>query len=91
MKHCIAAVYTNYKTSMVGDPDMELAEGFTAGPRGERLDLKFERVYIFAERNSRCDLLSHTCSNVVMVSVGYIFFVRERLCIAIKAMYLPRI
>lgn len=44
MKHCIAAVYTNYKTTVVHAPDMELAEGFTAGPRGGQVELKFKRV-----------------------------------------------
>lgn len=44
MKNCIAAVYTNYATEVVGDLDMELAEGFTAGPRGGRLDVKFKKV-----------------------------------------------
>lgn len=44
MKHCIAGVYTNYKTTIVGNPDMVLAEGFTAGPRGAKLNLIFEHV-----------------------------------------------
>ncbi|KAF5003748.1 hypothetical protein FDECE_9719 [Fusarium decemcellulare] len=44
MKHCIAGVYTNYKSSIVSAPDMELAEGFTAGPRGGKLELNFQPV-----------------------------------------------
>ncbi|KAL2688997.1 hypothetical protein Neosp_003047 [[Neocosmospora] mangrovei] len=44
MKHCIAGVYTNYKTTIVSAPDMELAEGFTAGPRGGKLELSFQPV-----------------------------------------------
>lgn len=44
MKHCIAGVYTNYKTTVVGEHDMVLAEGFTAGPRGGKLDVRFEHL-----------------------------------------------
>lgn len=44
MKYCIASVYANYKTSIVSAPDMELAEGFTAGPKGGRLELSFQHV-----------------------------------------------
>lgn len=41
MKHCIAAVYTNYTTTLIETPDMELEEGYTAGPRIKKLVLKF--------------------------------------------------
>ena len=44
MKYCIAGVYTNYKTTIVNAPDMQLAEGFTAGPQGAKLELSFEAV-----------------------------------------------
>lgn len=44
MKYCIAGVYANYTTSIVSAPNMELAEGFTAGPKGGRLELKFQHV-----------------------------------------------
>ncbi|VUC33950.1 unnamed protein product [Clonostachys rosea] len=44
MKHCIAGVYSNYKTFVVHAPDMELAEGFTAGPQGGKLELRFQHV-----------------------------------------------
>lgn len=44
MKHCIAGIYTNYKSTVVYAPDMEQAEGFAGGPRGRKLELRFERI-----------------------------------------------
>ncbi|KAL2004676.1 hypothetical protein VTN00DRAFT_3204 [Thermoascus crustaceus] len=44
MKHCIASVYTNYASTLIEAPDMELAEGFTAGPRTKKMVLKFQHI-----------------------------------------------
>ena len=44
MKHAIAGIYTNYTTSVHEHGDMELMDGFTAGPRGNRLHLKFYHI-----------------------------------------------
>ncbi|EFX06222.1 cytochrome p450 monooxygenase [Grosmannia clavigera kw1407] len=44
MKFGIASVYTNYCTVIVNSPDMTLSEGFTAGPRGGKLDLQFQQA-----------------------------------------------
>ena len=44
MKLVTAAIYTNYKTSIVDDAGIEQIEGFIAGPKSGRLVLDFERV-----------------------------------------------
>lgn len=43
MKLLLAAIYTNYTTSVVDDRGIEQMDSYTAGPRGNRLILKFER------------------------------------------------
>lgn len=44
MKHNIAAAYTNYTTTIYEHGSMDLAEGFTAGPEGNRLSIVFHHV-----------------------------------------------
>jgi hypothetical protein len=44
MKHNLAATYTNFTTSIYDHGEMELADGFTAGPKGNRLQIKFHRA-----------------------------------------------
>lgn len=44
MKLLIAAIYTNYTTGVVDDAGMEQEDTYTAGPVGNKLILRFERV-----------------------------------------------
>ncbi|MCJ1379685.1 hypothetical protein MMC17_002787 [Xylographa soralifera] len=44
MKFLLAAIYTNYTTSVVDDERMEQEDAYTAGPVGNKLVLKFARV-----------------------------------------------
>lgn len=40
----VAAIYTNFRTSVVSHDDMEEIDAYTVKPRGEKLILKFEPV-----------------------------------------------
>ncbi|KAE8163456.1 cytochrome P450 [Aspergillus tamarii] len=42
IKLVTAAIYTNYKTSIVNDDDIEAIDAYTVKPRGDKLVLKFE-------------------------------------------------
>ena len=44
MKVLLAAIYTNYTTSVVDDKGIEQEDAYTAGPVGNKLVLKFARV-----------------------------------------------
>ena len=46
MKLIVAAVYSNFRTRMIVDDGgrIEQVDAYTAGPRGNRLVLAFERV-----------------------------------------------
>ncbi|KAG9767955.1 cytochrome P450, partial [Aureobasidium melanogenum] len=44
MKMAIAATYTNFTSHIVEHGDMTLVDGFTAGPKGNRLNLRFEHI-----------------------------------------------
>ena len=44
MKLIIAAIYTNFSTHVVDDEGIEQEDAYTAGPRGNKLMLRFERV-----------------------------------------------
>lgn len=44
MKLVIAAIYSNFTTSIVDAEGIEQDEGFTAGPKGNRLMLEFHRL-----------------------------------------------
>ncbi|KAH8672692.1 cytochrome P450 [Tricladium varicosporioides] len=44
MKHAIAGIYTNFLSSIVNSEGIEQAEGFTAGPRGNKLVLRYQHV-----------------------------------------------
>ncbi|XP_044717037.1 cytochrome p450 domain-containing protein [Hirsutella rhossiliensis] len=41
MKHIVAMIYSNFKTSVVNDDGMEQIDGYSARPAGEQLFLKF--------------------------------------------------
>lgn len=42
IKLVVAAIYTNYKTSIVNDDNIEAIDAYTVKPRGEKLVLRFE-------------------------------------------------
>ncbi|KAK1149313.1 hypothetical protein N8T08_006535 [Aspergillus melleus] len=42
IKYVVAAIYTNYKTSIVDDGNIEAIDAYTVKPRGEKLVLNFE-------------------------------------------------
>jgi hypothetical protein len=44
MKNVIAAIYTNFTTEIVDAEGIEQAEGFTAGPTGDKLVLGFKHL-----------------------------------------------
>ena len=44
MKLVIAAIYTNYTTHIVDDTGIEQIDAYVAGPRANKLILRFERV-----------------------------------------------
>ncbi|KAL8777931.1 MAG: hypothetical protein Q9213_007644 [Squamulea squamosa] len=44
LKYVMAAVYTNFTTSIVDDTGIEQADAYTAGPIGNQLTLKFARA-----------------------------------------------
>ena len=44
LKLVTAAIYTNYETSIVNDEGIEQEDAFLAGPKGEKLVLKFRAI-----------------------------------------------
>jgi unspecific monooxygenase len=44
MKLAVAAIYTNFKTTIVDDDGIEAIDAYTVKPEGEKLILRFERV-----------------------------------------------
>lgn len=44
MKLIIAAIYTNFTTHIVDDAGIEQEDAYTAGPRENKLMLRFEHV-----------------------------------------------
>lgn len=44
IKLILASIYTNYTTHVVDDEGIEQADGFTTGPKGNKLILRLERV-----------------------------------------------
>ena len=44
VKLVIAAVYSNFRTHIVNDDGIEQTDGYTCGPTGNRLVLRFEKV-----------------------------------------------
>ena len=44
MKLIVAAIYTNFTTHIIDDEGIEQVDAYTAGPRGNKLILSFERV-----------------------------------------------
>lgn len=41
MKYFFASIYSNYATSIHDHGDMDASDGYLAGPKGHRLELKF--------------------------------------------------
>lgn len=39
-----AAVYSNFRTTIVNDDDIEAIDAYTVHPRGEKLILKFQKI-----------------------------------------------
>ena len=44
MKFILAAVYTNFSTTIVDDDGIEQMDGFIAGPESDKLVLAFHQV-----------------------------------------------
>ncbi|KAJ5084718.1 Cytochrome P450 [Penicillium alfredii] len=44
MKLAVAAIYTNFRTTIVDDENVEATDAYTVKPRGDKLILKFELV-----------------------------------------------
>ena len=44
MKLIITAIYTNFSTHIVDDTGIEQEDAYTAGPKGNKLMLRFERA-----------------------------------------------
>ena len=44
VKLVVAAVYTNYNTKIIDDEGIEQDDGYTVGPVGNKLILRFEKV-----------------------------------------------
>jgi unspecific monooxygenase len=44
MKLAVAAIYTNFRTIIVNDDDIEAIDAYTVKPQGDKLILKFEAI-----------------------------------------------
>lgn len=44
IKLVLAAIYTNYTTKVIDDEGIEQDDGYTVGPVGNKLILRFEKV-----------------------------------------------
>jgi len=44
IKLTVAAIYTNYTTSIVDDEDIEAIDAYTVKPKGEKLILSVEHI-----------------------------------------------
>jgi hypothetical protein len=44
IKMIIAAVYSNFRTHVVNDEGIEQMDGYTTGPKSNKLILRFEKV-----------------------------------------------
>lgn len=44
LKLIVAGIYTNYTTKIVDDRDIEQPDAYTAGPKGNKLILRFDRL-----------------------------------------------
>ncbi|VUC37124.1 unnamed protein product [Clonostachys rosea] len=44
MKHNVGSVYSNFTTAIHDHGDMTLIDAYLAGPKGHRLEIKFERI-----------------------------------------------
>lgn len=46
MKLIVASIYTNFTTHIVNDDGIEQMDGYTCGPKSNRLFLRFEKVVV---------------------------------------------
>jgi unspecific monooxygenase len=44
MKLILASIYANYATRIIDDEGIEQADGYSTGPKGNKLILQLERV-----------------------------------------------
>jgi unspecific monooxygenase len=44
MKLVVAAIYTNFRTTIVNDDGIEAIDAYTVKPKGEKLILRFEYI-----------------------------------------------
>jgi len=44
MKLVVAAIYTNFRTTIVNDDNIEATDAYTVKPLGDKLILKFEAI-----------------------------------------------
>ena len=44
MKLLLAAIYTNYTTSIIDDTGIEMIDAYVSGPKGNQLTLRFEKA-----------------------------------------------
>jgi hypothetical protein len=44
MKYIVAALYSNYSTSIVDDTGIEQSDSYTAPPRSDQLMIRLEKV-----------------------------------------------
>jgi len=48
MKYIVAALYSNYSTSIVDDTGIEQIDSYTAPPESDRLTIRLEKVQMVA-------------------------------------------
>lgn len=44
MKHAIGAVYTNFESQIIDAGNMEQTEGFTNGPKSDKVRVSFRKL-----------------------------------------------
>jgi unspecific monooxygenase len=44
LKLVVAAIYTNYTTTIVDDEDIEQLDSYSSGPKADKLILQFKRT-----------------------------------------------
>lgn len=55
IKLVIAAIYTNYTTKVIDDEGIEQDDGYTVGPVGNKLILRFEKLDIERSDSEKVD------------------------------------
>jgi hypothetical protein len=46
MKYIVAALYSNYGTTIVDDTDIEQADSYTAPPKSDKLIIKLDKLEV---------------------------------------------